>query len=162
MSKRATVRNAAALATVFGVGFAPKAPGTAGSLVALPVAWIIAEFFGRGWVMLAAMIALAAGTWACEIYARGKGEVDPKECVIDEVVGQWIVCAFVPMDSIGLSIIGYTIAFLLFRLFDITKIWPIHIVEQRVPGGLGIMADDVVAALMASFLVAIIAHIGLI
>ena len=152
-SERANARTAVAIATLFGVGRSPIAPGTMGSLVALPFAWAIMALLGRGWLLLASMIALAIGTWACENYARTKGEHDPKECVVDELVGQWIVCAFAPP-----SILWYVPAFALFRLFDIWKPWPIRLVERRVPGGLGIMADDVVAALMGSVIIAVVAH----
>jgi len=156
-SEQANARTAVALATLFGVGRSPSAPGTAGSLVALPFAWLIAEFLGRSWLMFAAFVALVVGTWACELYSSAKGEADPKECVIDELAGQWIVCAFAPV-----SLVGYALAFILFRLFDIFKPWPINIVDAKVPGGLGIMADDVVAALMASVIIAILGHVGLI
>jgi phosphatidylglycerophosphatase A len=157
MNEDANARNAAALATLFGIGRFPSAPGTAASLVALPIAWLIAAMFGRGWLMFSAVVALAVGTWACEMYSRAKGEDDPKECVIDELAAQWIVCAFAP-----LSLLGFFLAFVLFRLFDIFKPWPINLVEERVPGGLGIMADDVVAAVMASAIIALVAHLGLI
>ena len=71
-------RAAARIATLFGVGFVRSAPGTAASAVALPFAWLIAEFLGRWWLLAAAIIALAVGAWACELYARAKGEPDPR------------------------------------------------------------------------------------
>jgi phosphatidylglycerophosphatase A len=83
-------------------------------------------------------------------------KTDPKECVIDELAGQWIACAFAP-----LSPVAYLLAFILFRAFDITKIWPVSRAE-RLHGGLGIMADDVVAALMAGAIIAVPAHLNLI
>jgi phosphatidylglycerophosphatase A len=106
--------------------------------------------------MFAAIIAMGIGAWACEIYARESGKSDPSECVIDEVAGQWIICAFAP-----LSFLAYFAAFILFRIFDIVKPWPISLVERRVPGGLGIMADDVVAALMGCIILAVLGHLGL-
>jgi phosphatidylglycerophosphatase A len=161
MSKQSDARLVLAIATVFGVGRSRFAPGTAGSVVALPFAWLIAEFCGRGWLLLAAtIILLPIGTWACEMYASAKGEVDPKECVIDEVAGQWIVCAFAPiLTAWYIAVAWYFFAFVLFRVFDIWKPWPISWVERKVPGGLGIMADDVVAALMGSIIIAVIAHV---
>ncbi len=163
MSNESNGRLAVSIATVFGVGRAPYAPGTAGSLVALPAAWVIAEFCGRGWLLFAAIALLAVGTWACEIYASAKGEADPKECVIDEVVGQWIVCAFAPISLPWYtSMLWYVFAFVLFRVFDILKPWPINWVERKVPGGLGIMADDVVAALIGSVIIAVAAHVVMI
>lgn len=149
------LRVATHIATVFGVGRSPAAPGTAGSIVALPFAWLIAALWGRFALMLAVILVLGVGAWACEIYARAKGREDPSECVIDEVAGQWIVCAFAP-----LSIAAYFVAFILFRIFDITKPWPVGLVERRVPGGLGIMADDVVAALMGSIIMVLLGHLG--
>ena len=156
MSKESDRRLAAAIATVFGVGRSRYAPGTAGSVVALPFAWLIAEFCGRGWLLiLATLVVLPIGAWACEIYAKDKGDVDPKECVIDEVAGQWIVCAFAPT-----SVLWYFFAFILFRIFDVLKPWPINWVERKVPGSLGIMADDVAAALIGSIIIAVIAHVA--
>jgi phosphatidylglycerophosphatase A len=154
MSEESNRRLATSFATVFGVGRSPYAPGTAGSIVALPFAWMIAASTNRAVLILAAALVLGIGAWACEIYASRKGEVDPKECVIDEVAGQWIVCAFAPT-----SVLWYIFAFVLFRVFDIWKPWPIKWVERNVPGGLGIMADDVVAALMASIIIAVVAHV---
>jgi len=151
-----TNAQAAQIATLFGVGRVPSAPGTAASVVALPFAWLIEDLFGRWWLLVAAIAALAIGAWACEVYAGIKGEADPSECVIDELVGQWIVCAFVPF-----SLFAYFLAFVFFRVFDILKPWPIDEVEKRVPGGLGIMADDVVAALMGGIILAVLAHLDL-
>ncbi|HWA30540.1 MAG TPA: phosphatidylglycerophosphatase A [Rhizomicrobium sp.] len=156
MNDTSNTRAANAIATVFGIGFVRPAPGTAASVVALPVAWLIAAFLGRWWLVLAAIAVLAVGAWACEIYARSKGDPDPSECVIDEVAGQWIICAFAPV-----SILAYVVAFILFRLFDILKPWPINIVEKEVPGGLGIMADDVVAALMGAIILIVLTQLGL-
>ena len=150
------LRTATNVATVLGVGRMPTAPGTAASIVALPFAWIIATFAGRFALTFGAIVVLGVGAWACEIYARESGKSDPSECVIDEVAGQWIICAFAP-----LSILAYFVAFILFRIFDIVKPWPISLVERRVPGGLGIMADDVVAALMGCIILVVLGHLGL-
>jgi phosphatidylglycerophosphatase A len=155
MNDARNLRIATLLATVFGVGRSPTAPGTAGSVVALPFAWIIAMAGGRFALMLAAIIVLGIGAWACELYARENGREDPSECVIDEVAGQWIICAFAP-----LSVLAYFVAFILFRLFDILKPWPIKYFERTVPGGLGIMVDDVIAALMGSVILVVLGHLG--
>jgi phosphatidylglycerophosphatase A len=142
-----------AIATVFGVGWSPRAPGTAASLVALPFAWLIAFFGGRFALLAASILVAALGAWACEHYVHEKGQADPPECVIDEIAGQWLVCAFAP-----LGLLGYVFAFLLFRAFDIFKPWPIRAVE-RLPGGIGIMADDLVAGLFAGIVIAIAMHV---
>ena len=85
------------------------------------------------------------------------GRDDPSECVIDEVAGQFLACAMAP-----LSLFGFLLAFALFRLFDISKLWPISEAE-RLRGGLGqSMADDMVAGLLAGLIVAVVASLGLI
>jgi len=147
------------VATVFGLGYSRVAPGTVASVAALPVAWLVADFGNRFWLLGLSILTAAFGAWACELYSRTKTDPDPSECVIDEVAGQFLVCAFCPAPP---TLHAYLIAFVLFRVFDITKLWPINEVERRVPGGLGIMADDIVAALMASIIIAVLAHLGLI
>jgi len=149
------------IATVFGIGRLRPAPGTIASLAALPAAFCLAllgntAWDGRGYVLLAGIAALAAGAWACEIYCRETGKTDPSECVIDEVAGQWIACAFAP-----LSLKAYAVAFLFFRAFDIAKPWPISRAEQ-LHGGIGVMADDLLAGLAAGFIVAALAHLGIV
>lgn len=164
ISPRKLARSAKLIATVFGVGFAHPAPGTVASLVALPIAWAITWGAGRFVLLIAAILAGAAGAWACELYVRNKQDKDPSECVIDEVAGQWLACAFVPV-TFGIfsrhTIVGYAIAFVLFRLLDITKPWPIGYVERRLPGGLGVMMDDIVAGLISGIFVIVIAYFGL-
>ena len=145
-----------AIATLFGIGYARHAPGTIASAVAMPLAWLIGWNGGRFAILACGLLALAIGAWATELYATRTGSTDPKECVIDELAGQWIACAFAPM-----SLLAYVAAFALFRLFDIWKPWPIRHAE-RLHGGIGIMADDVVAALMAGAVLAVLAHLHLI
>ena len=139
---------ATALATVFGVGFLRPAPGTLGSAAALPFAWLILRFAGPVALAAASLIAFAAGVWATGVYAARTNKPDPSECVIDEVAGQWLACAVAP-----LSWIGFVLAFVLFRLFDIFKLWPVSLGE-RLPGGWGIMVDDMIAGALAALLVA--------
>ncbi|HIJ62166.1 MAG TPA: phosphatidylglycerophosphatase A [Rhodospirillaceae bacterium] len=130
------------LATWFGAGLLPKAPGTWGSLAALPFAWAISEAGGGG--LLAAAVALVSvvGWWAAERYAKASGDGDPGPVVIDEVAGQWLVLTMVPP---GLA--GYALGFVLFRLFDIVKPWPVSWADRQLKGGLGIMLDDLLAGL---------------
>ena len=135
------------IATWFGVGLLPKAPGTWASLAALPLAAAMAWVFGP-WLLLSFTILVSlAGVWAASAYARHTDSNDPGPVVVDEVVGQWLVVLPVAMD-----LTYYPAAFLLFRLFDITKPWPVGWLDRRVPGGLGIMVDDVAAALYAGLL----------
>lgn len=143
-------------ATAFGIGRLPSAPGTwasfAAVLIAVPVMWL------TGWMGMAvfALVTTIFGIWVCERYAEETGIEDPKECVIDEFAGQWITCAIAGMAAMpgapALSWIGFVLAFLMFRLFDIAKPWPINRAEN-LRGGLGIMADDVVAGAIAGFVV---------
>lgn len=153
----------AALATAFGIGHLPKAPGTWASLVALliaiPVMWLTRW---EGMAVLA-LLTTAVGVWSSDLYAVETGNADPKECVIDEFAGQWIACAFGGFASMpdepALSWLGFLLAFLLFRLFDIAKPWLVKRAEA-LPGGLGIMADDVLAGIMAGVVVFLFGSCG--
>ena len=139
--KRPAVTDPATLvATGFGVGFLPVAPGTWGSLAALPVAWGIDWAFGPIGLAAATLAVFAVGLWAAEGAARRLGGEDPGPVVIDEVVGQWIVLVAAPAD-----LVWYAAAFLVFRALDITKPWPASWADRRLAGGLGIMLDDVFA-----------------
>ena len=98
----------------------------------------------------------ALGGWACEHYVRQMGTKDPPECVVDELAGQLLALSFAPR-----GILAYALAFALFRALDIWKPGPIAAAE-RLPGGLGVMADDVLAGLLAGLVVAVFAHAGLV
>lgn len=146
---------AALLATWFGAGLLPWAPGTWGSLAALPFAWLIATLFGPPSLVIAAAIVFVIGWWAAGQVGRASGIVDHGSIVIDEVAGQWLTLSVVP-PSAALYVLG----FLLFRLFDITKPWPASAAERNIPGGLGVMADDIVAGLYAAVLLYVLHLIG--
>ncbi len=141
---------AALIATGGGIGLLPLAPGTWGSLAALPCAWAISALAGRAALLAAAVLAFAAGYWASATLARASSHQDPQFIVIDEVAAQWLVLVAAPLDWRA-----YLTAFLLFRLFDIWKPWPARAIERRVGGGLGIMLDDIAAALYAILLLLI-------
>jgi phosphatidylglycerophosphatase A len=135
---------AALIATLFGVGRLPRAPGTWASLVALPLGWALVVGGGVP-ALIAAILALCAlGIWAGGRHARDIGSADPSSVVVDEVVGQWIALIGAPLHPLA-----YLLAFALFRAFDIAKPWPISWFDRRVGGGVGIMADDVAAGLCA-------------
>jgi len=153
---RTRVNVSASIATLFGIGRVRTAPGTAASLVALPVAFGLATVGGRVSVLLAAVFVTALGGWACEHYVRETGTKDPPECVVDELAGQLLALSFAPR-----GILAYVLAFALFRALDIWKPGPIAAAE-RLPGGLGVMADDVLAGLLAGLVVAVFAHAGLV
>ena len=133
------------IATWFGAGLLPWAPGTWGSLAALPFAWAIAWAGGAPALAVAASVLFFVGWWAAEGVERASGIADDGAIVIDEVVGQWLTLAAVPLDPRA-----YLLGFLLFRLFDIVKPWPVRWADRRIAGGLGVMADDVLAALYAA------------
>lgn len=141
-----------AISTLFGIGRARKAPGTIASLASLPFAAIILWLGGPFILLLGGFAAFALGCWSCGVYARESGKDDPSECVIDELSGQWIACAFVPVSFL---LPGFVLAFLLFRLFDIWKPWPVSWAE-KLPGGIGIMADDVIAGALAGLGVVVV------
>ncbi|PAV24587.1 phosphatidylglycerophosphatase A [Tamilnaduibacter salinus] len=131
------------LAFGFGSGAASRAPGTWGSLAAIPLYFL---FF---WVptpvyWLVVLVALLVGIWLCGRTAAHLGVHDHSGIVWDEFVGMWIVLGLHPETWQGVLV-----AFLLFRLFDVAKPWPIGWLDRRLPGGFGIMMDDVVAGLMA-------------
>lgn len=141
------------LTTWFWVGRIPIAPGTWGSLAALPFGWIIMAEGGPAALLLAAAILFAVGCWSSAAYAEGIGRKDPGSAVIDEVVGQWMVLAVLPLD-----VWAYGLGFALFRLFDVTKPWPVSVADRKLTGGFGIMADDVAAGLYAMAAAALLVH----
>jgi phosphatidylglycerophosphatase A len=130
------------IATWFGSGLSPFASGTAGSLAALPFAYLIQVNFGSGALLLAALAIFFLGWWASNQYLRHRGGEDPGEIVVDEVAGQWLLLSVLPYTWQG-----YLAGFLLFRLFDVIKPWPVSWADRKVKGGLGVMLDDMLAAL---------------
>ena len=144
------MRVSTVIASVFGIGYFPFASGTVASLAAMPLAALILLHGGGIALAAASLIAFAIGVWACGDHVRATGREDPSECVIDEVAGQWLACAFA-----STSLPSLALAFFLFRLFDIWKPWPVGWADRELPGGLGVMADDMIAGLMAGVLVAL-------
>ncbi|HZU88235.1 MAG TPA: phosphatidylglycerophosphatase A [Stellaceae bacterium] len=135
---------AAVIATGFGAGRLPAMPGSWGSLAALPFAWGLKSAFGTLGLAFAAGLAFGVGSWAAGAVAKASGAPDPGIVVIDEVMGQFLSLLPTPRDPAA-----YALAFLLFRLFDIGKPWPIGCVDRRIGGGFGIMLDDALAAVYA-------------
>ncbi len=136
------------LATCFGIGYIPLAPGTAASLAALPLGWGFAAIHWQA-LAIATAFATLAGVWASGVYARAIGVKDPSDCVIDEVAGQWLSLLPIALQARAHDWRSYAMALFLFRVFDMWKPWPVSAVE-RLPGGLGIMADDVMAGVIAA------------
>ena len=141
---RAVSRCAWVIATWFGCGKIPRAPGTAGSIGAIPL-YVLAVQTGRGGVAAAAFAVTAIGIWASSVVARELGTKDPQIVVVDEVAG--VLVTMLPVAH--LSWRAVVAGFVLFRLFDTTKPWPIRSFEA-LPGGWGIVLDDVVAGVFGA------------
>ena len=151
-------RVAVALATWFYTGYAPGAPGTAGSLCAWAMAWFLVHRCGMpAWALALCAAALAPiAIWSASVAAEAFESRDPARVVVDEVVGQWIALAPVEEGSWW----QWIAAIALFRLFDIGKPFGIRRLE-RLPGGLGVVADDTGAGACAMIGVLLIRWIGL-
>jgi len=132
------------LATWFGIGLLPTAPGSWASLAALPVAWEIRSLFGLTGLAAAAAVAFFIGWLAAGVVAKASPADDPGAVVIDEVAGQWTVLLASPREPLV-----YALAFVLFRIFDTWKPWPACWADRHVTGGLGIVLDDLLAAVYA-------------
>ena len=163
------------IATFFGLGKTPKMPGTIGSIAAFPIAYYafkLAIFVHRtfslesetisfciAFSLILTVIIFIIGTYSADQYSKLTGVGDPKEVVIDEVVGQMLTIFLtvpfsfmflnnsVPIDL--LIIFSLLASFVLFRIFDIFKPWPINWIDKKVKGGFCIMLDDVMAAIFA-------------
>ena len=131
------------LAFGLGTGLAPVAPGTVGSLLGVVLAWLLLDVGIWEQVGIAAGLC-AAGVWLCGESARRIGVHDHGGIVWDEICGMYVTLLAAPVTA-G----GWIVAFLAFRAFDIVKPWPIRDLDHRLRGGVGIMLDDLVAALYA-------------
>jgi phosphatidylglycerophosphatase A len=134
-------RLAHALAVWFGCGLVPVAPGLAGTLGAIPL-YLIIRPFGALAVAGAAVVLTAIGVWAAGVVERRLAIKDPQIVCIDEVAGVFVTWIVAPPTWAGLIA-----AVVLFRIFDQLKPWPARLAERRLPGGLGVMGDDVFAGL---------------
>ncbi len=137
------------LAFGFGTGLAPRAPGTFGTLVALPIAYLTLDL-GLATQIAVAVLLTLSGVWICGESAKRIGVHDHGGIVWDEIAGMYVTLLVAPS-----TIIGWAFAFVAFRLFDIVKPWPIRDLDHRMKGGLGIMLDDIAAALYAMLLLAL-------
>lgn len=142
------------LGTWFGAGLLPRAPGTWGSIAALPFAWLIVRYAGWPWLAAATVAVFLAGWWAAARVVAETGIADPQQVVIDEVAGQWLVLLPAPPDWRW-----YLAGLALFRAADIWKPWPAGWADREVPGGLGVMIDDVFAALYGVVVLLVARHL---
>jgi len=154
------------IATFFGVGLIPFAPGTFGSLAALPFAYGLHYLGGFPALLVATVAVYFIGLWATTEATKGKDDHDPSEIVIDEVCGQWTALLAV---SAGLWFAGvpthifpypgWVSAFLLFRLFDIWKPWLVGWADRK-STPTGVMLDDVIAGIFAAVITAAAAGVS--
>jgi phosphatidylglycerophosphatase A len=143
------------LAVWFGCGRVPRAPGTVGTLGALPLYWLLARG-GPAAIAGAALVITLVGVWAADRVARRLQTHDPQIVCIDEVAGVLVALAAAPRSFAGIAA-----AVVLFRIFDVVKPWPARAAERRLPGGWGIVLDDVVAGLWAAALLLAARRYGL-
>ncbi len=150
------------IGTFMGVGYIRPAPGTWGSLAALLYGWLLHVIGGLPLLLVGIVVGFLKGWWATAQMTKGSDDHDPSEIVVGEVIGQWI--ALIPLSyaagSMGISILnmwpGWIAAFILFRLFDITKPWIIGWADRR-GDALGVMLDDVIAGVFAAIGVVVLA-----
>lgn len=146
------------IALGFGAGLAPAAPGTFGTLAGLALYWLLALIAPPLVIALLAIPAFFLGVWACERTGRDLGVQDHGAMVWDEIV------AFLPLAALASSsLMLQAVAFVLFRLFDVWKPYPIRLVEKNVKGGMGVMVDDLMAgayAYVAFVLFIVVMHKG--
>lgn len=146
------------LASGFGSGRSPVAPGTAGSLLALPLAWPLLNYLNPFALMAVLLLTLVIGAWSSGVAGKAWGKVDHGAIVIDEVLGQWItlVIAVALVGDIAPTLWLYGLGFLLFRVFDITKPWPANWFDRHSKNGWGVMLDDVAAGVWAGLILTVL------
>ena len=144
------------LAFGFGAGLSPYAPGTAGTLVAFPLFFLLR---GLDPVIYFSVVAVlyVAGVWICDVAGKAVGVADHGGIVWDEIVAFLLVLPFAPP-----TLLGYALAFFLFRLFDIWKPFPIRYADKHIHGGFGVMFDDLLAAIYAVACLLVLARWGVI
>ncbi len=137
----------------FGSGLSRFAPGTVGTAVAMPIAWGL-KMLPQPVFLAILLVAFLVGVRLCDIASARLGRHDPGGIVWDEMVGYWLTIAFLPLHWAW-----FLAAFFLFRAFDILKPWPIRRLERGLSGGLGIMADDLLAGVYAMIPLLLVLHL---
>lgn len=143
-----------ALSFGFGSGLSPYAPGTMGTLVAIPL-YLLAAQFGALSVLLVCILICLLGIYLCERTTTALGVHDHPAIVWDEIAGYFVTMLLAP-----LSVSSVLAGFVLFRIFDILKPWPISVIDSRLKGGLGVMLDDILAGVFALIVLQLIIHLG--
>lgn len=146
-------RPACFLGLGFGSGLAPKAPGTFGTLAALPLYWLMQDLPLITYISIV-VLAFIAGIWICQKSAEWLQQDDPSAVVWDEIVGYLITMIAAPSGWQWM-----VLGFVLFRFFDILKPWPINLADKAIHGGLGIMVDDVIAGIFSLVVIQWLYHV---
>ena len=144
------------ISTIFYIGYSKYFPGTIGSLLAIPTGMLILKIGGVVALLISIFILTLIALFSIEIYIKEYQSSDPKEIIIDEFIGQLIVLIFTSFSSLAIFI-----GFLLFRFFDISKLYPVNKVE-KIRGPIGVLADDIVAGLMTCIIILLIKQFGII
>ena len=132
------------ICTVFGLGYFTKMPGTLGSIAGVFLGFILLSFFPIQLVLVFFIFLLAISIYAIKIYQKQVGKTDKSEIIIDEVLGQLLVLMFIELEFIQ-----FFYAFILFRFFDILKIFPANIIDKKYSDHYGVIFDDIIAAIQA-------------
>ena len=138
------------IATCFKVGYLPLAPGTWGSIFAILLWWVFIKDLNLYVFGVIIVLFFIIGIVTSNIMIDELDDNDPSHIIIDELVGQWLALLFLPKGLINIAI-----AFILFRFFDIIKPWPISLIE-KLPKGLGVMSDDLVAGFVTLVLILVV------
>ncbi|MEO5340548.1 MAG: phosphatidylglycerophosphatase A [Magnetococcus sp. MYC-9] len=153
--RRWTGRLALEVATLMGAGRLPKAPGTWGTAVTMPFCWW-AQQGGVGVQVGVLLLVLGVGTWATAVACRFYGRSDPPQVVVDEAAGVMVAMLAAPEGWFWLLV-----GFVLFRLFDIWKPWPVNWLDRKVPSPWGVMVDDLAAGVYAGVCIMVLARISM-
>ena len=132
------------ICTVFGLGNFTKMPGTLGSIAGIFLGFILLNFFPIHLVLVFFIFLLALSSYAIKIYQKEVGKTDKSEIIIDEVLGQLLVLMFIELEFLQ-----FFCAFILFRFFDILKIFPANIIDKKYSDHYGVIFDDIIAAIQA-------------
>ncbi|MCP2232298.1 phosphatidylglycerophosphatase A [Erwinia aphidicola] len=141
------------LATGFGSGLSPWMPGTVGSVAAIPL-WYLMSFLPQDLYSLAVLLGICIGVYLCHRTAKDMGVHDHGSIVWDEFIGMWITLMAIPVNSWQWVLAGFVV----FRVLDIWKPWPIRWFDRNVHGGMGIMVDDIIAGVISAGILFAAAH----
>lgn len=148
-------RPACLLALGFGSGLSPKAPGTMGTLAAIPF-YLLMQHLSLGPYLLVVLMSFMVGIWLCQRASDWLQEDDASPIVWDEFVGFWVTMIAAPSGWLWIAL-----GFVLFRFFDIIKPWPVSVADKKLHGGLGVMLDDVLAGIYAAIVLQLLAFVVL-